>query len=328
MRHFGKYLLAHPEMVQLCLAKSRFISAVRAFLDNHGAVELQMPNLHRFREGAPVHQFTTTHPTTGERFYLRHCMEDHLRRATTVFERVYDIGKAFRVEDEDRSRAIEFLVLEFVGRGIKYQDGVAMVCQMISQAVQKAFSSEYALFVDLRSIEFVSFRAVFKSILGFEISDPALETKARAALDSVKAPVLRQQCYEWEIFEELMKHIVEPRLINPTAITDFPKSLQHVCSIDASTGYATRFSIIANGIEICDGGVKFEAPEDYQRVYNENAQYRATHLGITDNEEPVEFYTDISLQREPVFTFGLGVDRCLAVSANKTVHEITLFPFH
>ena len=86
-----------------------------------------MPFLQRTREGAPVDQWSTINPVTGELWFLRHCMEDHLRRLTPTFPRVFEIGKAVRAEKRSAFHATEFLVLELVFRHVSYADGLDLI---------------------------------------------------------------------------------------------------------------------------------------------------------------------------------------------------------
>lgn len=323
LRHFGMYLARNRDIVEMFRKKASFMGAAREYLNRLGAIELPMPNLQKYREGAPVHQFVTTHPFTKERFYLRHCMEDHLRRASGVFGKVYELGKAFRVENEDRQRAIEFLVLEFVGPDIPYREGVRTVRGLIQHGVQSAFGELQVNGIDFGALADRPFDSVMKGCLGFDSSDLDFRGKAAAALARKGVPAPPE---DWEVYEELLKHYIEPSIQEPTVITDFPACLKHVCAIDEATGTAKRFSLIVNGVEICDGGEKFGCSDGYRKVYEANADYRRRQLGITDNDEPVEFYDDIDALAGPVFTFGLGIDRCLAVFTGKSIQEVILFP--
>lgn len=321
--HFGQYLASDRDIVEMFRRKARFMSAAREYLDNLGAIELQMPNLQKYREGAPVHQFVTSHPLTNEQLYLRHCMEDHLRRASNAFGLVYELGKAFRVEKEDQYRAIEFLVLEFVGKALTYRQGIEIICGLIRHAVAVAFGSLSVNGVDFTALTERPFDRVMRECLGFDSREADFRERAAAALER-KSVVIPAE--DWEVYEELLKHYIEPSVDAPTVITDFPECLQHVCAVDEITRAAKRFSLVVKGVEVCDGGEKFISSGGYRKVYAENAEYRQHQLGILDNEEPAEFYSDIDSSPGPVFTFGLGIDRCFALFTGKSIQEVMLFP--
>jgi len=292
-----------------------------------GAIELEMPNLQVYREGAPVHQFVTQHPISGEKYYLRHCMEDHLKRICPSFGRVYEIGKAYRVETEDEFRAIEFTVMEFVGMDIDYGNGIDIVRHLIEDVVAASFNTTDFATIDLSSIQTTTFDELMVRQLGYGMNDPQFREKSCERLVRLGINV-GIDVPEWEVFEHLLKHFLEPSIHNPTMIIDFPLALQHVAEIDHDRQIAQRFSVIINGIEICDGGKKFCGSKKYKEVYDRNAEYRLKVLGITDNEEPFEYFQDIDNYSDSIFTFGLGIDRLFALCTNKTIHEVILFPFH
>lgn len=324
---FGSYLQDHPEIVDLFKKKSRFIRAIRNHLTDIGAFELEMPCLQTYREGAPVHQFFTTHPLTGERFYLRHCMEDHLRRVCRFFGQVFELGKGFRVEVEDNFRANEFTVMEYVGEAVTYTQGLEIVKNLVANSVQQTFGTLLLDNVDFREISTITFDDLMWRVLGYGIFDPQFKSKSVDKLCEIGVNI-SSEVLDWEVYEELLKHYLEPSLIHPTLIIQFPMALQHVAEIDPEKKTAKRFSLIVNGIEICDGGVKFNNSELYQTIYQRNAEYRKANLDIDDNDLPHEFFEDIDRHKSNVFTFGLGVDRLFAICTVGNIHEVILFPHH
>lgn len=327
LRQFGIYLQENPAAVDFFRVRASFIRNVRSFMSNIGAIELEMPCLQVYREGAPVQQFVTTHPITGEKFYLRHCMEDHLRRLCDSFGQLYELGKAFRVEIEDSKKANEFTVLQYVGKDVGYERGLSTVMRLVQESISTTFSSQEALDLVFDQIQMVTFDELMQRTLGFGINDENFRGKSSEALGSYGS-VVSESLLDWEVYEELLKYVLEPSLIQPTIIYNYPPALQHVAKIDAATGVAQRFSLIMNGIEVCDGGVKFNTSSKYREVYEKNATYRTVHFEIGDNDLPDEFFTDIDYRSSEVFTFGLGIDRILSVCTNKSIHEVQLHPFH
>lgn len=86
---YGSFLSAHPDAVNQLRAKAALMRAMRTFLDDRGGCEVPVPVLQQYREGAPIHQYATTHPVTGRQFYLRHGMHDYLRRLAAAVGPVY-----------------------------------------------------------------------------------------------------------------------------------------------------------------------------------------------------------------------------------------------
>ena len=90
---FGSYIDKNKDFANIIILKSKFLLNLRNSLNNKSTIELEMPCLQKFREGAPVHQFVTKHPLTKEKYYLRHCMEDHLQRSCSIYPYVYELAK-------------------------------------------------------------------------------------------------------------------------------------------------------------------------------------------------------------------------------------------
>lgn len=327
LKNFGIYLRNNPNMIEIFQKKSEFIRHIRNYLYEIGAIELEMPCLHVYREGAPVHQFVTTHPLTGERFYLRHCMEDHLKRVCNLFEQAFELGKAFRVENEDKYKANEFTVMEYVGKDISYEKGVELIKNLITESVSRTFGTLKLQGIDFEKVNILPFDDLMNRTLGYGIYDEMFREKSFSALSEIGIQI-QEGVADWEIYEELLKHILEPSIFEPTIIINYPIALQHVAEVDLGKQIAKRFSIIVKGIEVCDGGVKFSTSDRYKVVYDENAEYRERVLNIKDNEVPKEYYEDIDCYTSNVFTSGFGVDRLFAICSGKTVHEIILFPHH
>ena len=138
---YGHYIYSNIEEQNIFLKKSLFIKNIRIELEQLGAIELHMPIFQKYREGAPVHQFKTIHPLTKETFYLRHCMEDHLRRLSYTYSQVFEIGKAFRVEIEDEKRLNEFMVLEYVASDLEYKKGIDVFISFVKSILFNTYQS-------------------------------------------------------------------------------------------------------------------------------------------------------------------------------------------
>jgi len=323
---YGQYINSNHNEKELFYRKSLLIKNLRDELNQTGAIELYMPILHKFREGAPVHQFTTKHSLTSEKFYLRHCMEDHLRRLSYTYSQVFEIGKAFRVENVDDKRLNEFMVLEYVSINLSYLKGIEKFVKVLKSALKKTYKTLKINDIDFNEIEIITFEHLFNKTLNFTIEDHEFREKSAKVLKEFNVNI-DGEMLEWEIYEELLKYILEPSIKEPTIIINFPRSLQHVTEIDKITKTAKRFSFIINGIEVSDGGEKLKTSQKYKEIYTNNAEYRRKKFHITDNELPNNFFNDIDFFKENVFTFGLGIDRLFSICENKTIKEVTLFHY-
>lgn len=322
----NKPFAADPEFARLIRFKAALIWEVRKYLHERRALEIPMPILHRTREGAPIDQWSSVQPPNGKRWYLRHCMEDHLRRVSAAHNRVFEVGKAIRADASSPTHAHEFVVLELVFRGFSYDEGVALVTGLLTVAVAAAVDQEYGTGSMFRRVEVRTWDDLFKEATGITTRDAGFIDSCKFWLQARGVVPDRPYTLDWEVLEDIMKYAVEPACIAPTVITYFPQQLQHVCSTDQTNGRAFRVSSVMNGVEISDGGLKFARSEDYRRIYETNAKYRREVLGLDGNDLPEEFFADLDAMDEPAFTTGMGIDRLTALVAGCDIKRALIFP--
>lgn len=315
-----------PEMANIVRFKARLIRGMREFLYARDAIEVPMPILQRTREGAPIDQWTAVRPETGDRWFLRHSMEDHLRRVSVAHPRVFEIGKAIRADGGSPMHAHEFVLLELVFRGLAYDDGVALIQDLVAGAVADAADADYGRGDLFRGIQVRRWEDIFEEATGLPVGQDGFIASCKLWLASRGIVPLRPYTTDWEVLEDIMKHVVEPACISPTIITYFPKELQHVCSTSTATGRALRMSAVVNGVEVSDGGLKFERSDEYRRIYQANASYRSEVLGLDGNTLPEEFFADLDAMGDSAFTAGMGVDRITALTAGCHVERALIFP--
>ena len=156
--------------------------------------------------------------------------------------------------------------------------------------------------------------------------DPNASKLALKALEGIEEPLSKEK-YDWEIYELVMKYFIEKKIEEPTIVTDFPVALQHTAVIDREKQISKRFSLIIKGIEVCDGGIKFDNSDEYRAVFEENEDFARRYMGFEHFEVSPEFYTDVDNGHMEMFSFGLGIDRLFALCVGKNIHDVILFPF-
>lgn len=322
----GKQLLQKNDMLELFKKKYEMLHAIREYLYACGAIEVEVAYLNKYREGAPLSQYETRDPITGERFFLRHSPENFLRRIVQPFRHVYEIGKNFRVEIEDDFRANEYIVLEHKSVDHTYMEGINMMVNMVKYAVEKTFGSLNTGIVDFNKLTIVTFDEMMRKYMGFGMLDSNFKELALNALEPYELPVSEEK-YEWEIYELILKYFIEANIEYPTVVIDYPKALQHISVVNEQRGIAERFTMVINGVEVCDGGVKFDNAAEYREVFDENKDYAKRYMNIEDFEMSPEFYEDIEFGHMKMFGYGMGIDRLFAVCVGKNIHDVILFPF-
>jgi lysyl-tRNA synthetase class 2 len=326
-RLYGTLLKQHPDERNLLLTKADLVRAVRARLDEAGYTEVATPVLCGARESAPIPQFSTQHPFTGETFHLKHSAEEHLRRLVVSVDRVYDLGKAIRAERADDSHAIEFTMLQTATRDMVLTDGIKLVTELVQHAVRTAFATlQPPGGIDFSTIAHRTVDDAIAEVLDLPAAPvgPELVTAARKWLTGHGLTAGES---DWAVMEDFVKHAVEAAVTTPVVLYGFPYELRHNSRVDSS-GRAQRFSLIAAGIEICDGGVKLRTADDYRPMVEDNIALRSRLHGVPADEGPVDFFADIDCDPADVLTFGLGIERLLALCTGRTVFETLTFPHH
>lgn len=325
-KYRGTQLLEDESVRDMFKKKFDLIHHLREYMYSVGSIEVEVPYMNKYREGAPLVQYETIDPITKERFFLRHSPENFLRRIGQPFRNIYEIGKNFRVEYEDDFRANEYLVLEHKSVEHSYQQGVELVIELLKYITVNTFGSLNTGFIDFQNLNVVTFDDLMRHHLGFSMHDPNASELALKALEDIEQPLSKEK-YDWEIYELVMKYFIEKRIDQPTIVIDFPVALQHTAVIDKDRKIAKRFSLIVKGIEVCDGGVKFDNSDEYRAVFEENEDFARRYMGFEDFEVSPEFYVDIDSGHMEMFSFGLGIDRLFALCVGKNIHDVILFPF-
>ncbi|MEU9416009.1 amino acid--tRNA ligase-related protein [Streptomyces sp. NPDC048272] len=326
-RLYGTFLKENPGERDLVLLKAELLRAVRGWLHATGYTEVPTPVLCQDRESAPIPQFATRHPLTGEGFHLKHSAEEHLRRLIISIDRVYDLGPAIRAEHEDADHAIEFTMLQTAARDVTLAEGMGMVAHLVQACVQTVFATLTNPGADFTTIYEVPVDEAIAEALG-TASAPEGAALVAAARDWLAARGMASDGGAWEVMEAFVKHGVEAAVTAPTLLHSFPYELRHNSRIDEKTGRAQRFSLIVGGVEICDGGVKLRTAADYRPMVDANIALREELHGVPADDGPLDFYADIDRDPADVFTFGLGLERLLAAVAGRSVADVLAFPFH
>jgi lysyl-tRNA synthetase class 2 len=252
-------------------------------------------------------------------------MEDHLRRLTPSFPRVFEIGKAIRAERRSASHAIEFLVLQLVVRDLAYQEGLDLIMRMVQGPIAQATDEEFNAGEAFRGLRARTWDEVCMSTLGSDSQAPDFAPECVAWLKKSGIEGADAYTFEWQILEDIMKYAIEPACREPTLITHFPRELQHVCDLNEPGDHALRFSLVMNGIEFADGGLKFAGASGYRRIYERNALYRKDVLGLEHNALPDDFFAELDAWPARAFTSGVGIDRLAALVADHEVSDVIQF---
>lgn len=321
-------LAVHPEVRELFRARSRMITAIRAYLDGLEYLEVETPILQPQYGGAYARPFLTHHNALDMPLYLRIADELYLKRLIVGgFDRVYEIGHDFRNEGIDRTHNPEFTMLEFYEAFADYNVMMERVERLIvcaANAVRTALGESMVpeLTPPFRRIEWLP---SLNGALGqdaFAMSEESLRNAARRAgvaqVDSLSRV---------KLLDELFQALVESRIEQPTFVIDYPVELSPLAKPKRGDARLTeRFELFASGRELANAFSELNDPIDQRQRLEAQARLRAS-----GDEEAVEVDEDYLRALEyglpPTGGVGIGVDRLFMYLTNvSNIRDVILFP--
>jgi lysyl-tRNA synthetase class 2 len=334
LRYRQRYLdlLANPETREVFLVRAAAISAVRRFLDDRGFMEVETPVLQPLYGGAAARPFVTHHNALDRDFYLRIATELYLKRCIVGgLDRVYELGKDFRNEGISFKHNPEFTMLETYEAYVDYRHVMEMLEAMVAAAAEQATGSstvhwqghEIDLAPPWRRVPFrdALLEASGVDILALEDAD-ALRAAMRAA--GYEAP----DGTTWpKLVDSLLSQAVEPTLIQPTILHDYPLELSPFAKRHPDDPrLVERFEAFAGGMEIANAFTELNDPDDQR----ERFEMAARDLAAGDDEaqpHDEDFLIALEHGMPPTGGLGLGIDRLAMLLADRaSIREVVLFP--
>jgi lysyl-tRNA synthetase class 2 len=322
-------LAVHPEVRTLFRARSRMVTAIRAFFDDREYLEVETPVLQPQYGGASARPFVTHHHALDMPLYLRIADELYLKRLVVGgLERVYEIGHDFRNEGIDRVHNPEFTMLEFYGAYADYNDYMSLVETLIVEAAA-AVGLEPSLRERLPqlSVPFarLSWAEALNSATGMDVlaqSDAWLRDAGRdhgvTSVETLSRP---------KLLDELFQAMVERKLHAPTFVIDYPVELSPLAKPKRGNPKLTeRFELFANGKELANAFSELNDPLDQRRRFEAQARLRAAG----DEEAPgvdEDYLRAMEYGMPPMAGCGIGIDRLfMYLTQTANIRDVILFP--
>ena len=318
-------LIANEDARELFIVRARVISAVRRFLDVEGFIEVETPVLQPLYGGAAARPFTTHHNALNREFYLRIATELYLKRLIVGgLERVYELGKDFRNEGVDSTHNPEFTMLEWYEAYADYED-IAARCERLVAfvAAEVGYSGEIDLSPPWQreTLPEAILTRTGIDIVSVPDRDGLAEIMRARGLDVPETDTWPQ------LVDELLSKHVEPTLIEPTFIMDYPVALSPFAKRHRSRpGLVERFEAYVGGMEIANAFTELNDPDEQRRRFEEQ---RAL-AGAGDMEaQPYDeaFIEALEQGMPPTGGIGIGIDRLVMVmTGRRSIREVVLFP--
>ena len=325
-------LLVNEDARRAALLRSRVVTAMRAFLDERGFVEVETPVLQPIYGGAAARPFTTHHNAYDQTLYLRISDELYLKRLVVGgIDRVFEIGRVFRNEGVSRKHNPEFTMMECYQAYADYRDMMDLTQDMVQAIAERALGGAQIEYggqkIDLGG-EWprIPLRDVIARETGIDVLEHDDLLSLRAACEA--AGLVPGDAPTWgRLVDELFSEYVEPKLIQPTFITDYPVELSPLAKRSASDPrLVERFEPFLGGMEIGNAFSELNDPDDQR----ERLEASRRDLDAGDEEaHPLDedYLTALEVGLPPTGGLGIGIDRLVMVLADApTLREVVAFP--
>ncbi len=325
-------LASNPDVREVFRTRARTINAVRHFLDNEGYMEVETPVLQPIYGGAAARPFTTHHNQLHQDLYLRISFELYLKRLLVgMYDAVYEIGRDFRNEGVSFKHNPEFTMLEYYKAYINYEGAMDITERLVASVAQQVKGTTKVTYqgheIDLTT----PWRR-------WKMRDAILE---KSGIDYVLYPTaealyaaMEQKGIEanpnstWgKLVEHLLGTFVEPDLIQPTFILDYPRDISPFAkAVPGDPMHVQRFEFYIAGMEFGNAFTELNDPIDQEqrfidagRLYGENE----------DDATPVDedYLRAMRYGMPPTGGVGIGIDRLVMLMTDRdTIREVLLFP--
>ncbi len=334
MRYRQRYLdlIANTEVKETFQVRSRVITAIRQFLNQRGFLEVETPVLQPSAGGALALPFITHHHALDQDFYLRIATELHLKRLIIGgFDKVYELGRIFRNEGISTKHNPEFTMLESYEAYADYNDVMKMLEEMVSKISQQVLGTDKIEFGD-NSINFkppwqrLSLREAIKEYSGIDFTQFPDANSFRAEMLKLKMEVDPQKD-RGRLVDELISTFVEPNLIQPTFLLDYPVEMSPLAKARPDDErLVERFEAFAGGMEIANAFTELNDPiEQRQRFLQQQKERQAEGEEVETIDE--DFLLALEYGMPPTGGLGVGIDRLvMLLTGQQSIREVILFP--
>jgi len=334
IRYRQRYLdlIMNPEVRKKFIIRSRLIQEFRNYLTHHGFIEVETPMMQPLAGGAMARPFETFHNALGMKLFLRIAPELYLKRLTVGgLDKVFEINKNFRNEGIDKMHNPEFTMLEFYWAYVDYHAVMEFTEEMLLEITKKVLGGNKFIYsgkeIDMTTPwQRVRVKDAIAQRANIEVQE--LDNADRIA-DLAKEFGVKPEEYTstGKVLMEIFEHLVQPYLIEPTFIIDFPLDVSPLSKTkEDDPNTVERFELFIGGLEIANGFSELNDPSDQRRRFEMQLEERKK--GDTEAHEMDEDYIKaLEYGMPPAGGEGIGIDRLsMLFTDSQNIREVIFFP--
>ena len=324
-------LIVNPHVKEVFVKRTKLMNAIREFLNEQGALEVDTPVLQSIPGGAAAKPFITHHNALDVPFYMRVANELYLKRLIVGgFDWVYEFSRNFRNEGMDRTHNPEFTVLEFYTAYKDYEWMMNITEQLLERVAIAVNGTTKAQMGDVE----IDFKAPYKRVTIYD----AIKEHTGIDVSEMDEEQLRNACRQLHIhvepsmgkgklIDELFGGKCEGNFVQPTFIIDYPVEMSPLTKKHRSkAGLVERFELMVNGKEIANAYTELNDPIDQRERFEE--QVKLMERG--DDEAmfiDYDFLRALEYGMPPTSGIGFGIDRlCMILTNQQSIQDVLLFP--
>jgi lysyl-tRNA synthetase, class II len=324
-------LLANAKTREMFFKRTKMIEAIHEVLREQGFTQVETPMLQTLAGGASSRPFATHHNALDVDVYLRISVELFLNRCIVGgLENIYDLGRAFRNEGISHRHSPEFTILEYMMSYADYWD-VAVCCEELAEKVaQRTLGTTKIEQYDGRVIDLAKpwKRITLQEAIMDAVGIDFMEADSEQLIEVLDEPVDPEEKTWAKLVEAVYVKYVEPTLIQPTHVFDFPLDLFPICKRHSQDPrLAEHFDTVIRGMEVLSGDTELNDPLDQWDRFVKQRQQRPGDDGDQPHPYDEGYVRALEYGMAPTSGGGLGVDRLLMIlSGVESIREVVPFP--